>query len=240
MIFSNSKEFKWAVEVHVVRQRKDIKFKKNECRRSRATCKVTNCKWFIFASKANQDEPFMIKTIGPDHSCGNQRDNRTIDYEFLAKKYIEEFRINPRWGVKEFQAHVMRAHNCTITRNQANMAKRKALDLITGTREEQYHMLWDYCAELGMSNLGTTSSKQGFLAGCQPIIGIDGCHLKGNQKGGQLLTVVDIDGNDNMYPIAFAIVEGELSETWSWFLKLLDEDLGISQNFFAWTFISDK
>ncbi|XP_060167418.1 uncharacterized protein LOC132598512 isoform X2 [Lycium barbarum] len=43
-----------------------------------------------------------------------------------------------------------------------------------------------------------------------------------------------------MYPIAFAVVEGELKETWSWFLTLLDEDLRISQNPFAWTFISNK
>lgn len=166
----------------------------------------------------------MIKIIGPDHSCGNQRDNKTIDSGFLAKKYVEEFKINPNWGVKEFQAHVMRSHNCTISRNQAYMAKRKALDLITGTKEEQFEMLWDYCAEL-RSNSGTTcilkldknskimvngrkrllrlyvcfvACKQGFLAGCRPIIGIDGCHLKGNQQGGQLLTAVGIDGNDNI------------------------------------------
>ncbi|KAH0672901.1 hypothetical protein KY290_025184 [Solanum tuberosum] len=232
MIFSNSKEFKWAVEVQVVLQKKDVKFKKNESTRSRATCKVSNCKRFIFASKANQDEPFKIKTIGPDHSCGNQRDNKTIDSGFLAKKYVEEFRINPSWGVKEFQTHVMRAHNCTITRKQAYMAKKKALDLITETKEEQFDMLRNYCAELRRSNPGTTCilkldespETMGFLAGCRHIIEVDGCHLKGHQKGSQLLTAVGIDGSDNIYPIAFAVVE----------------DLGISQNPFAWTFISDK
>ncbi|KAK6777852.1 hypothetical protein RDI58_024570 [Solanum bulbocastanum] len=161
----------------------------------------------------------------------------------------------------------MRTHNFTITRTQAYMAKRKALDLITGTKEEQFDMLWDYCLEQRRSNTGTTcilmldenpktmvngikrflrlyicfaACKQGFLAGCRAIIGVDGCHLKGHQKGSQLLTAVGIDGNDNIYPIAFAIVEGELKETWKWFLTLLDEDLGISQNPFAWTFISDK
>ncbi|KAK6802887.1 hypothetical protein RDI58_000671 [Solanum bulbocastanum] len=146
----------------------------------------------------------MIKTIGPDHSCG--KDNNTIRFVFLAKNYVEEFRINPNWGMKEF--HVMRSHNCTISLNQAYKAKRKALDLITGTKEEQFEMLWDYCAELRKSNPGTTSCKQGFLARCRPIIGIDGCHLKGNQQRGQLLTAVGNDGNINMYPIAFAIVEG--------------------------------
>ena len=70
-----------------VMMKKEIKFKKNESRREREIFKVSNCKWFIYASKANEDEPFMIKTIGPDHSCGNQRVNKTIDSEFFARKY---------------------------------------------------------------------------------------------------------------------------------------------------------
>ncbi|KAK8713340.1 hypothetical protein V6N13_148561 [Hibiscus sabdariffa] len=48
--------------------------------------------------------------------------------------------------------------------------------------------------------------KDGFKAGCRPIIGLDGCHLKG-YHGVHLLTVVGIDANDCIYPIAFAIVE---------------------------------
>ncbi|KAG5630087.1 hypothetical protein H5410_001804 [Solanum commersonii] len=43
---------------------------------------------------SNQDQPFKIMAIGPNHSCGNQRNNKTIGSEFLAKKYEEEFRIN--------------------------------------------------------------------------------------------------------------------------------------------------
>nr|AAP45178.2 Zinc knuckle family protein [Solanum bulbocastanum] len=200
MIFSSSKEFKWAAEGSAVMMKKDIKFKKNESSRARAICKVLNCKWFIYASKANEDEPFMIKTIGPDHSCGNQRENKTIDSEFSTKKYADEFKINPSWGVKEFQAHVMRKHSCTLSRYQSYRAKKKALNLITGTKKEQFDMLWDYCAELRRSNPGTTW--------------FDGCHLKGCQKGGQLLIAVGIDANNNMNPVAFAIVEGELKETW--------------------------
>nr|GMD36794.1 uncharacterized protein LOC109155208 [Ipomoea batatas] len=64
----------------------------------------------------------------------------------------------------------------------------------------------------------------------RPLIGVDGCHLKGNQKGGQLLSAVGIDANNNMYPITFTVVEGELKETWKWLLELLDGDLHISQN----------
>jgi len=48
--------------------------------------------------------------------------------------------------------------------------------------------------------------KRGFLASCRPFIGIDGCHLKGT-TGGQLLVAVGKDGNDNIVPIAYAMLK---------------------------------
>ncbi|CAL8089112.1 unnamed protein product [Prunus armeniaca] len=62
--------------------------------------------------------------------------------------------------------------------------------------------------------------KKGFFVGCISIIGVDGCHLKGPFSS-QLLGAVGVDANDNMYPVAYAIVELETKETWSWFLELL-------------------
>ena len=41
-----------------------------------------------------------------------------------------------------------------------------------------------------------------------PIIGLDECHLRG-VYGGQPLSAVGRDGNDNLFPIAMAIVEAE-------------------------------
>ncbi|XP_074342048.1 uncharacterized protein LOC141679444 [Apium graveolens] len=80
--------------------------------------------------------------------------------------------------------------------------------------------------------------KKGFKAGCKPIIGLDGCHLNG-PYGGQLLAAVGTYSNDEMYPIAWAIVEAENTESWNWFLELLATDVDI-QNSGAWTFISDR
>lgn len=46
------------------------------------------------------------------------------------------------------------------------------------------------------------------LEGCKPMIGLDGCFLKWQFKG-QLLAIVGRDGNNNIYPIAFAVIEVE-------------------------------
>jgi hypothetical protein len=82
--------------------------------------------------------------------------------------------------------------------------------------------------------------KDGFRAACRPIIGLDGCFLKGHYKG-QLLTGVGRDPNDNIYPIATAVVESECRDSWSWFLENLVADLGPAPNGLrGWTFISDR
>ena len=54
-----------------------------------------------------------------------------------------------------------------------------------------------------------------------------------------MLTAIGIDANNGMFPIAYAIVEFEGKDSWSWFLQFLREDVKIN-NGLHWTFITDK
>ncbi|KAL2237311.1 UNVERIFIED_CONTAM: hypothetical protein Sindi_0922800, partial [Sesamum indicum] len=83
-----------------------------------------------------------------------------------------------------------------------------------------------------------SAMKNGFKEGCRKIIRVDGYHLKG-PHGGILLTAVGVDPNNNLYPIAYAVVNTESRETWEWFLILLKTDLGI-ENQSEYVFMSDK
>jgi hypothetical protein len=60
--------------------------------------------------------------------------------------------------------------------------------------------------------MSLAAMKQGFLEGCRPVIDLDGCFLKGPYKG-TLLAAVGRDANNNMYPIAIAVVEAEIKES---------------------------
>jgi len=60
---------------------------------------------------------------------------------------------------------------------------------------------------------------------CKPIIGLDDCFLKG-KYGGELLSAVGRNANDQLLPLAYAVVEVENKETWTWVLELLIGDLG--------------
>ena len=48
----------------------------------------------------------------------------------------------------------------------------------------------------------------GFLGGCKPFVGLDGCHLKG-RFGAQLLSTTAKDRNDNIFPVAMVVVKQE-------------------------------
>ncbi|KAL0404805.1 UNVERIFIED_CONTAM: hypothetical protein Sradi_2121300, partial [Sesamum radiatum] len=55
----------------------------------------------------------------------------------------------------------------------------------------------------------------------------------------KLLVAVGRDGNDNMFPIAMAVVQTENRDTWGWFLgELLDDIGGVGTG--KWSFISDR
>ncbi|KAK2649706.1 hypothetical protein Ddye_017195 [Dipteronia dyeriana] len=64
----------------------------------------------------------------------------------------------------------------------------------------------------------------GFLKGCKPLIGLDGCHLS-SEFGGVLLSAIAIDANGGIFPLAYCVYESENIDSWSWFLELLHRAL---------------
>ena len=67
--------------------------------------------------------------------------------------------------------------------------------------------------------------KKGVLAGCRPLIDLDVCHLK-NKLGGQLITAVCKDPNEEYFSLAYAMVKAETKDSWTLFINLLLADIG--------------
>ncbi|XP_021759926.1 uncharacterized protein LOC110724776 [Chenopodium quinoa] len=119
--------------------------------------------------------------------------------------------------------------------------------MIYGSAAEQYERVWDYGKagynpESGVyvvveradrpepplfmrMYICLAALKKGFNKGCRPLIGLDGCHLKGAYPG-QILVVVGKDGNNQIFPFAWATVEVENKDTWCWFIQCLQKDVG--------------
>ncbi|KAK9195608.1 hypothetical protein WN943_003732 [Citrus x changshan-huyou] len=76
--------------------------------------------------------------------------------------------------------------------------------------------------------------KVGYLTGCRPFIGLDGCHLKGPYRG-VLLSVVALDADSGIFPLAFCICEKACSAANQYdFEKAMSQIRAKDQNCYEW------
>jgi hypothetical protein len=69
---------------------------------------------------------------------------------------------------------------------------------------------------------------------------LDGCFVK-LTTGQQILAATGRDGNNNIYPIAFGLVDREDTASWCWFLTQLKLAIGGEEGKFGkYTIISDR
>ncbi|KAL2232618.1 UNVERIFIED_CONTAM: hypothetical protein Sindi_1441800, partial [Sesamum indicum] len=206
-----------------------------------------DCDWRLHARKIKDECTFQIRDYNTKHKCAKTFNLKNVKSSWLCDKYLDKFKFDPKRSVKGFRVDAINEIRFHISKHQAYKAKKKALKKLEGSPEYQYTRLWDYTDEIRRTNPGSTvivgtedvdgenrfsrfyvcflAMKNGFKEGCRKIIGVDGCHLKG-PHGGILLTAVGLVPNNNLYPIAYAVVNAESRETWEWFLILLKTDLG--------------
>jgi hypothetical protein len=193
----------------------------------------------MWASYDTSTKCFRIKKFNDKHTCSGTFVEHGFSPNFLAEKYVENFRVDQNMNMKNFLRVVQKDWNMTPGRSKLQRARRLALKMIYGDEEAQYNMMWYYANEIRRSNPGSSfflsldekgrfkrcymslhACKLGYLEGCRPIIFVDGCHIKTRYRG-QLLTAVGVDPNNCIYPIAIAAIEVEDTTNWTWFLETL-------------------
>ncbi|XP_030931168.1 uncharacterized protein LOC115957070 [Quercus lobata] len=241
MKFPNAKVFRVALREYAIKKPIDIKFKLNE--KTKISVHYKNgCGWRCYASQISGELTFQIKTLTDDCTCPKSFKNSQATSAYVAKRFIEDFSKNSKLGVYRL--------------------KRKAKDLINGDEQLQYGVLRDYAQMITTVDKGSrvilqtemaeetsqpkfktmyvrfNAQKVGFLGGCRPFIGLDGCHIK-HRFGGQILSATAKDANDNIFSVAMAVVEQETRESWIWFLEIFADDIGRPEEL-QLVFISDR
>ncbi|RDY11272.1 hypothetical protein CR513_04098, partial [Mucuna pruriens] len=182
-----------------------------------------------------------VVTLVQEHTCGWFFDNKNASSKWVAKVLINNFRSCNKVTLPEIVDDTRKQYTIGITRSQAIATKilpwkRLKKMLLNNThcfraimimlnrpdptlppRFRSYYICLDAC-------------KKGFVEGCRPFIGVDGCHLK-TKYGDQMLIVVGRDANDQYFPLAFVVVETKTKESWIWFLTLLLENIGFLENY---------
>ncbi|KAI3945812.1 hypothetical protein MKW98_023086 [Papaver atlanticum] len=141
--------------------------------------------------------------------------------------------------------HDMRIdYGITITYKQAYSGCKRGTEAVRGSPDDSYQYLVGYRHMLQLHNEGKKwrfilmqmmlfciiffalgACLHGFKTWCRPAFAVDGTHLSGDGHG-VLLLAVGFDANDQILPIAFAIVDSENNESCEWFMQQLFDALG--------------
>lgn len=263
MVFEDADEFRRALVEHSVRAGIRVNKVKNENSRVTAECAAVGCKWRIHASPVHTGkQTFMVKTHEPEHTCVRANVDRTAPVSWIADQFVPLLKENPKMSTEEL-TNVVAKFKIVVPYRSVYRAKGKALDIVAGGDTEAYSLLPRYCQMVKLSNPGSTvelefveehplpfaphfkqfflglaAIGEGFARGCQPWITLDGCHLHG-PKGGVLLSAIALDPNGGIYPLCFAVVAIEDTESWNFFFHCMGNFVGGWANK-KWTFTTDR
>ncbi|XP_057744757.1 uncharacterized protein LOC130962580 [Arachis stenosperma] len=210
-----------------------------------------SCSWMIRISLRARKGTWEVRRYNGPHTClatSVSSDHRQLDYHVICARIFPLVSADAAVPIKVLQQATEADYGFKPSYRKVWKAKQKAVAQIYGDWEESYAELarWMLGVELTMPGTVTVLQTSPVIVGdqidestvyfhrlfwtfppcveafqhCKPLVSIDGTHLYG-KYGGTLLLAIAQDGNSNILPIAFALVEGENAESWAFFLSNL-------------------
>ena len=252
--FNNADEFKYALLRYSLKTEYDIKMFKSSSNRLWAKCTQhieEKCPWMVYCSFQKSKSKLVISTFRNEHVCVRSGYTKLLKSGTISQLYEERLRVNPKIKSQEMVDEIKREYNMIVTVHQCRRAKKLLRTKRRASHESHFARILDYQEEIHTSNDGSTmeietipgpipgglqrfyrlyvcfeASKSSWRQSCRPIIGLDAAFMKWDIKG-QMLAAVGRDGDNRIFPIAWAVVEVEDIDNWMWFVRLLKKDLSL-------------
>ncbi|KAJ9538584.1 hypothetical protein OSB04_031317 [Centaurea solstitialis] len=246
-LFGSKEDARNAITNHSIETRRDLWLEKNDGRRLRVKCKGKmvviggpssvgpssdgpTCPWVLYISTVKDDKSWVLKTYIDTHKCLQSRNVRQCTATFLSKQVEETIVPNPEIPLKALAEGLEKKYRLELQKSNPNTTLKLQVEvecnLSSTTR--QFKRIYIHLGGL----------KQGFKAIGKELLGLDESIMKGPYPG-QILTAVGVDPNQGIYPLAYAVVEAETTDSWSWFLEILQDDLDLNRDS-NFTFITDR
>ncbi|XP_057748079.1 uncharacterized protein LOC130967277 [Arachis stenosperma] len=229
--FATIERFKKVVKDSFITEGRELVWIKNDKERVRVGCKSENCPWIAHLSYNKQLQCFQVKSYRSEHTCARDLGSNAADQHWISKKVEKKMITHPHMNTHEAIDFLREEFDLVLHPKMVYRAVKEAKDKIMGNEIEQYGNLRDYLMEIHRSNPRSTAlldvifqpqapatfdkmyicfdaCKMGFKSGCRPLIHLDGAFLK-TYHGGQLLSAVTQDANNQFYVIAYAVARSE-------------------------------
>ncbi|MQM14498.1 hypothetical protein Taro_047429, partial [Colocasia esculenta] len=223
------------------------KYLKNDSVRLTVRCNVSVCPWRLHASVVRGGPQFAIKSLNNIHTCGC--DIMSDGHPRTSKKWAENAVKGklvdiPTYRASEMMSDIRREYGICIPYHQAWWGKEVAVSSLYGDFRTSYHMLNWYSEQVDPETqrfkrffICFEASAYGFEVGCQPMLFLDGTHIKQHRVQGVILAASALNGNNELFTVAYSIADSETYDNWVWFLQNLKKAL-LSDRRIA--FLSDR
>ncbi|KVI01541.1 MULE transposase domain-containing protein, partial [Cynara cardunculus var. scolymus] len=168
------------------------------------------CVWYVCAIKKKNHHMWRITRWVDEHNCfgsyiGNN--NRNLNSATIASYILHSIQKDVEYPVKQIQADIKNSLNVDVSYWKAWHGRRKAIETIYGTWESNFAELPKYITALKSSNPNTVMNWFHNPNGSSDVVTFKG----------KMLVAVTKDANNNILPIAYAIVDEESAHSWCWF-----------------------
>lgn len=240
-VFKDKEALKQSLQEYSIRRHVEYQVHRSTKKVFNVICTQKGCQWEVRGRLVKRLKRFKIRFYGGDHTCNVSTsigDHRQCDTKFISKFIMPLVKRKSTLAPSEIIQGLENEYNIKISYSKAWLALNKTLKKIHGSWDDSYALLREYLNAMQDANPGTVvqlltiekgeirefhrlfwsfgSSIEGFRH-LRPMITIDSAELHGKYAG-NLLIATGVDGNDCLFPLAFAIAESETKEIWSWFL----------------------
>ncbi|XP_024016291.1 uncharacterized protein LOC112089768 [Eutrema salsugineum] len=245
-IFRNKVECKIKLAIHAINKKFHFRTPRSTPNYMEFLCINPTCPWRIYASLMDATGNFQIKKAKLKHTCPIE-DRRKYHKQATTQVIGELIQTRFVVGEKgpspiEIQRIMLQEFQVNISYWKAWRCRELALEKAFGSVSGSFALLPSYLENLQNSNPGTVCKTEFGVDknGCQrfkylfisfsasiaglpylrPVVIIDGTHLVG-RYGGCLICASAQDGNFQIYPIAYAVVDSENDASYEWFFNCL-------------------
>ncbi|XP_020254373.1 uncharacterized protein LOC109831464 [Asparagus officinalis] len=240
--FDSAAEVRLALQYYSIAKRFEYDFYHNEQRRIRVYCRFKHthgCPWMLFASPLRNSSIMSIKNFESTHTCGQHganAGNSRASRKFIASQIQAVLKVRPDLRAVDIKNDMLSNFGIKINYSKAWWSKETAQQDLFGDDDEAYDSLRWYESMVHATNPGSrvvidaddgrfrrlfisyNACIEGFIAGCRPLLFLDGTFIKDRYRG-ILLSATGYDGNQGIFPLAYCVCDQENEVNWKWFLQ---------------------
>ncbi|CAA7056648.1 unnamed protein product [Microthlaspi erraticum] len=261
-VYSSKKDCQVALAIYAIKGMFNFRQTTTKSNYFVLNCTDQRCDWRILAVQVKNCGYYEIKKANLHHTCCIE--TRSLFKKKASSRFIADV-FKAKYGdpvkgprAADLQQLVLEELRVAASYMQCYRAREEAITFVRGTDDDSYPGLPEYLYMLKLANPGTVTnlvtekdvfgvdrflyfflsfgaSIRGFRR-LRHVIVIDGTHLGGKFMG-TLLTASGQDANFQVFPLAYAVVDSENNDSWTWFMEKLERILADSSSL---TIISDR